>query len=425
MLQREAVSLGWDSHGCLNDFGVVHDTCVFSEIGFWSSFLRQTSKPHQTIMSMNRHNNTSPTCSTSNPTTQTNEINHEPSQTNQNDNQWPRFLIMEAADKKIPLNLNVFTLKKAVDGMANGVTSHMVNNSTQKYVKCKPTKSRQHLNRSREKTPKQKSVEDNYANGLYSSQSLTTSDFKLKKICHKMTRTGQHGRSNKKLKPQGTIAVKRISVRYSLYVMTIKGQDIPEKINIGYLKKETRPYIPNPQRCFLCQKFGHTKISCKGNAVCAGCGEEGHTVDDCQNDPKCVNCEDHHAISKDCPIWKYEKDIVTLMYKENISFADARKRVQPISDPSKNSYASVTQTIPQSARPLQPWARNIRPPTDFQTEVQFLKYILNYCLTRLDAIGNEQIPVHHMGTVVGGLLAWCPWGWHQLEVTPMGIRCPR
>ena len=24
------------------------------------------------------------------------------------------------------------------------------------------------------------------------------------------------------------------------------------------------------------------------------------------------------------------------------------------------------------------------------------------------------------GTVVGGLLAWCPWGWHQLEVTPIG-----
>ena len=25
---------GWDSRGCLNDFGVGHDKCVFSEIGF-------------------------------------------------------------------------------------------------------------------------------------------------------------------------------------------------------------------------------------------------------------------------------------------------------------------------------------------------------------------------------------------------------
>ena len=198
------------------------------------------------------------------------------------------------------------------------------------------------------------------------------------------------------LEPHEIIAVKRISGRFSLYAMTIKGQDIPEKINIGYLKKETRPYIPNPQRCFQCQKFGHTKNSCKGKAVCAGCGEEGHNVDDWWYDPKCVNCEgDHRAISKDCPIWKQEEDIVTLKYRENISIADAWKRVQPISDPSKNSYASVTQTPPQSARPLQPWARNIRPPTDFHTEVQFLKYILNYSLTRLDAIGNEQIPVNH------------------------------
>ena len=38
---------------------------------------------------------------------------------NQDDNQWPRFLFMEAADKNIPLDLNAFVLKKAIDGMAN------------------------------------------------------------------------------------------------------------------------------------------------------------------------------------------------------------------------------------------------------------------------------------------------------------------
>ena len=38
---------------------------------------------------------------------------------NQDDNQWPRFLIMEAADQNVPLNSNVFVLKKAIDGMAN------------------------------------------------------------------------------------------------------------------------------------------------------------------------------------------------------------------------------------------------------------------------------------------------------------------
>ena len=38
---------------------------------------------------------------------------------NQDDNQWPRFLIMEAADQNDPLNLNAFVLKQAIDGMAN------------------------------------------------------------------------------------------------------------------------------------------------------------------------------------------------------------------------------------------------------------------------------------------------------------------
>ena len=44
--------------------------------------------------------------------------------------------------------------------------------------------------------------------------------------------------------------------------------------------------------------------------------------------------------------------------------------------------------------------------------------------TLLD-IAADNIPKTSLGTVVGGLLAWCPWGWHQLEVTPMGIRRPR
>ena len=55
-------------------------------------------------------------------------------------------------------------------------------------------------------------------------------------------------------------------------------------------------------------------------------------------------------------------------------------------DPSKDSYATVTQTPPQSSRPLPSWARKIRLPIDFRTEIEYLKYILNYCLTRLDTL---------------------------------------
>ena len=77
---------------------------------------------------------------------------------------------------------------------------------------------------------------------------------------------------------------------------------------------------------------------------------------------------------------------MTLKYTEKISFADARKRLQPSFDPSKDSYATVTQTPAQSSRPLPQWAKKIRLPFDFRTEIEYLKYILNYCLTRLDTL---------------------------------------
>ena len=180
-------------------------------------------------MSMNRHNNTSPPCSTSNPTTQTNEIDQEPSQTNQNDNQWPRFLIMEAADKNIPLDLNVFTLKKAVDGMANGPP-----------VKCKPTKSGSIFIEVAKKHQSKNLLRRTMLMGcipvkVSPHRTLNSRKFVIK--CQELDNMEED--IKEELKPQGIIAVKRISVRYSLYVMTIKGQDIPEKINIGYLKKET------------------------------------------------------------------------------------------------------------------------------------------------------------------------------------------
>ena len=141
-------------------------------------------------MSMNRQHNKSPPCSTLNPN---NEINHEPSQTNENDNQWPRFLIMEATDKNIPLNLNVFTLKKAVDGMANG-----------RPKQCKSKKSGSIFIEMEKKESKQKSLEDNNANGLYSNQSHPSSNIKFKEICSQMCRTGQHRRRRKKKKTRTT-----------------------------------------------------------------------------------------------------------------------------------------------------------------------------------------------------------------------------
>ena len=193
---------------------------------------------------------------------------------NQDDNQWPRFLIVIAADQNVPLNLNAFVLKKAIDGMANAeldnvkpMKSGRVFIEVETKQQCKNLKTTKLLGYLPVK--------------VSPHRTLNSSKFVIK--CEELDKMDEE-EIKKELQPQGIIAVKRISIRYSLYVLTIKGQTIPKRINIGYLKKETRPYIPNSQRCFQCQKFGHTKNSCKGKAVCAGCGKEGHNLDDCQNE---------------------------------------------------------------------------------------------------------------------------------------------
>ena len=174
---------------------------------------------------------------------------------NQDDNQWPRFLIMEAADQNVPLNSNAFVLKKAIDGMANAELDNV-----------KPMKSgRVFIEVETKQQCKNLLMTTNLLGYLpvkvSPHRTLNSSKFVIK--CEELDKM-EEDEIKKELQPQGIIAVKRMSILYSLYVLTIKGQNIPKRINIGYLKKETRPYIPNPQRCFQCQKFGHTKNSCKG-----------------------------------------------------------------------------------------------------------------------------------------------------------------
>ena len=85
--------------------------------------------------------------------------------------------------------------------------------------------------------------------------------------------------------------------------------------------------------------------------------------------PKMVNWERH------CDPQIYRKDFI-------------RRRSQTFTTlfrPIKG-FISVTQTPPQSSRLLPPWAKKIRLPIAFRTEIEYLKYILNYCLTRLDIL---------------------------------------
>ncbi|GFX63647.1 uncharacterized protein TNCV_2824331 [Trichonephila clavipes] len=48
-----------------------------------------------------------------------------------------------------------------------------------------------------------------------------------------------------------------------------------------YARPKVREYIPNPLRCFNCQRYGHSKNVCRGQPTCPRCGEVGHDSNDC------------------------------------------------------------------------------------------------------------------------------------------------
>ncbi|GFV24356.1 uncharacterized protein TNCV_198981 [Trichonephila clavipes] len=118
--------------------------------------------------------------------------------------------------------------------------------------------------------------------------------------------------------------------------------NLPSKIKAGYLNCKLRPYIPNPLRCFKCQRFGHSQNSCRGQLTCSRCAAVGHSSTDCTLEPKCINCSQiHTADSKLCPKWKTEKEIQTIKTNRNISYFEARKLIAP----------QFSQTYAQVAKP--------------------------------------------------------------------------
>lgn len=128
---------------------------------------------------------------------------------------------------------------------------------------------------------------------------------------------------------------------------------LPEHLETGYLKLNVRPYIPNPRRCFKCQRFGHGSQSCRGQLTCGKCATTGHATDECkvEDGAHCANCDGAHpAYSRTCPTWKKEKEIVTIKITQNITFREARQQVSGLFT-NKPSFSDVVQQGAALQRP--------------------------------------------------------------------------
>ncbi|KAG7157175.1 RNA-directed DNA polymerase from mobile element jockey-like 4, partial [Homarus americanus] len=92
-------------------------------------------------------------------------------------------------------------------------------------------------------------------------------------------------------------------------LVDIKGT-VPEEVDLGnWGTYKLRPFVPEPLRCYKCQKFGHHQSRCHKNVRCGICSQS-HMTEMCIQKhkgetittAKCPNCgKKHHAWSTSCP----------------------------------------------------------------------------------------------------------------------------
>ncbi|GBM61872.1 hypothetical protein AVEN_239143-1 [Araneus ventricosus] len=249
------------------------------------------------------------------------------------------YTIKRVSDKNENFsNVSPFLVEKAITSSVGTVTSTKLMRSGDLLVEVASLKQAQQILKSSSFSAISISIQPHIT--LNTSKGVITcgrlSDLSNEEITQELT-------------GQGVKDVQRINIRQDGELMPTKNlilmfntPRLPEYIKAGYIRCSVRPYIPNPLRCFKCQRFGHFKTNCRGTLTCARCAMAGHESTGCMAVEKCVNCQGKHtSFSRSCPNWELEKEIVITKFKNSISFPEARRLVKAQTAIEGKSYASV------------------------------------------------------------------------------------
>lgn len=165
------------------------------------------------------------------------------------------------------------------------------------------------------------------------------------------------------LKDQHVVAIKRFTRRVAdsqsrintqSATLTFNLPQLPEKIHMAFQSCTVRPFIPQPLRCFNCQKSGHGSFKCKSTANCGNCAGETHGKGvECDQTPKCINCGGNHpAWSRNCPNYKKEYEIQRIKTIERVTYFEARNQYNA-RFPHNNTNESIASIMTSQAQTQQ------------------------------------------------------------------------
>ena len=131
-------------------------------------------------------------------------------------------------------------------------------------------------------------------------------------------------------------------------------EEMPRYIYLGWRRFKVETFIPDPVRCYNCQRYGHRSNDCKSKIRCPVCAGN-HPYDKCEAKNKnieertvvCPNCREGHPASyKGCRVYQEAREIKRIQAINSISYAQAVKSVR-----NQKSAVTTNSTQPELVHP--------------------------------------------------------------------------
>ena len=172
---------------------------------------------------------------------------------------WPRFLLIQSADQSNPISrLSPFAISKGIEAIGGPPASIKKLRSGDILVEVTKRSHSENLLKSK--------VFVGIPVNVSQHRTLNTKMGVIR--CRELLECTD-GLLVTELASQGVIRAKRIVlnkpdkvVRTNTIILTFQLPILPYSIKCGYLQVPVDPYIPNPLRCFKCQRFGHHQHNC-------------------------------------------------------------------------------------------------------------------------------------------------------------------
>lgn len=148
--------------------------------------------------------------------------------------------------------------------------------------------------------------------------------------------------------------------------VTFRTNKLPAEVKLYCCINRVMPFVNKPVLCGNCLRYGHKTDSCKSTRRCSVCSQqhEGTEIGDCDNKTSCLYCKkDHRTTDPNCPEWKKQRNIKTIMAKSNMTYLEA-KELNPIFTQNRYELLEEMSEFPTPAESFADMAAGKYKPKD-------------------------------------------------------------